>query len=36
MNMQAAALAEAHLPDEQTSAFARDAIDDLSQRPKRL
>ena len=30
------ALAEAHLPDEQTSAFARDAIGDLSQRPKRL
>jgi dimethylhistidine N-methyltransferase len=36
MNMHATALAEAHLPDEQTSAFARDAIDDLSQRPKRL
>src|ERR1700752_936494 len=29
-------LTHAHLPDEQTSAFARDAIDDLSQRPKRL
>ena len=36
MNVHATALAEAHLPDEQTTAFARDAIDDLSQRPKRL
>lgn len=36
MNMHATALSEAHLPDEQTSAFARDAIDDLSQHPKRL
>src|SRR6201985_2961378 len=36
MNVHATALAEAHLPDEQTSAFARDAIGDLSQRPKRL
>src|SRR3954471_10334493 len=36
MNVHASALAEAHLPDEQTTAFARDAIDDLSQRPKRL
>src|ERR1700730_6536689 len=36
MNVHATALAHAHLPDEQTSAFARDAIDDLSQRPKRL
>ncbi len=36
MNVHAAALAEAHLPDEQTSAFARDAIEDLSQHPKRL
>jgi dimethylhistidine N-methyltransferase len=36
MNVHAATLAEAHLPDEQTSAFARDAIDNLSQRPKRL
>ena len=36
MNVHAPALAEAHLPDEQTTAFARDAIDDLSQRPKRL
>jgi dimethylhistidine N-methyltransferase len=36
MNVHATALADAHLPDEQTSAFARDAIDDLSQHPKRL
>lgn len=36
MNVHASALAEAHLPDEQTSAFAREAIGDLSQRPKRL
>src|SRR5581483_11716944 len=36
MNMHAPALADAHLPDEQTSAFARDAVDDLSQHPKRL
>ena len=36
MNMHATALADAHLPDEQTSAFARDAIGDLSQQPKRL
>ena len=36
MNVHAPALAEAHLPDEQTTAFARDAIDDLSQQPKRL
>ena len=36
MNMHAPALADAHLPDEQTSAFARDAIGDLSQHPKRL
>jgi dimethylhistidine N-methyltransferase len=35
MNVHAA-LTNAHLPDEQTSAFARDAIDDLSQHPKRL
>jgi dimethylhistidine N-methyltransferase len=34
--MHATALADAHLPDEQTTVFARDAIDDLSQRPKRL
>src|SRR5215470_383358 len=36
MNVHAPALAHAHLPDEQTSAFARDAIGDLSQQPKRL
>jgi dimethylhistidine N-methyltransferase len=36
MNMHATALADAHLPDQQTTAFARDAIDDLSQRPKKL
>jgi dimethylhistidine N-methyltransferase len=36
MNVHASALADAHLPDEQTSAFARDAIGDLSQHPKRL
>jgi dimethylhistidine N-methyltransferase len=36
MTVYASALAEAHLPDEQTSTFAREAIGDLSQRPKRL
>jgi dimethylhistidine N-methyltransferase len=36
MNIHAGALAGAHLPDEQTSTFAREAIGDLSQRPKRL
>ena len=36
MNVHASALAEAHLPDLQTSVFAREAIGDLSQRPKRL
>jgi dimethylhistidine N-methyltransferase len=36
MNVHATALADAHLPDEQTSSFARDAIEDLSQQPKRL
>ena len=36
MNVHAAALAKAHRLDEQTSAFARDVIDDLSQHPKRL
>ena len=36
MSVHAPALAHAHLPDEQTCAFARDAIDDLSQHPKRL
>lgn len=36
MNVHASALAEAHLPDEQTTSFARDAIEGLSQYPKRL
>jgi dimethylhistidine N-methyltransferase len=36
MNVHAAGLAKAHRFDEQTSAFARDVIDDLSQHPKRL
>jgi dimethylhistidine N-methyltransferase len=36
MNVHATALAHAHLPDPQTSAFARDAVEDLSQSPKRL
>ncbi|MDE2379650.1 L-histidine N(alpha)-methyltransferase [Bradyrhizobium sp.] len=36
MNVHASALAEAHLPDEQTTAFARDAVEALSQQPKRL
>src|ERR1700692_1523719 len=36
MNVHAAALAKAHRFDEQTSAFARDVIEDLSQHPKRL
>ena len=36
MNVHAAALAKAHRFDEQTSAFAGDVIDDLSQHPKRL
>src|SRR6201989_959573 len=36
MSVHAPALADAHLPDEQTSAFAREAIGDLSQHPKRL
>ena len=34
MNVHAA-LADAHLPDEHTTAFARDVIEDLSQQPKR-
>ena len=34
MNVHAAALAKAHRLDEQTSAFAGDVIDDLSQHPK--
>ena len=36
MNVHAPALADAHLPDEQTSTFARDAVGDLSQHQKRL
>jgi dimethylhistidine N-methyltransferase len=36
MNVHAAALAKAHRFNEQTSAFAGDVIDDLSQHPKRL
>jgi dimethylhistidine N-methyltransferase len=36
MNVHAAALGQAHRFDEQTSAFARDVVDDLSQHPKRL
>ena len=37
MNVHAAALAKAHrFDDDQTSAFARDVLDDLSQHPKRL
>src|SRR5450755_3036866 len=36
MNVHAAAVTEAHRFDEQTSAFARDVIEDLSQQPKRL
>src|SRR3974390_3465779 len=36
MNVHAPALAHAHLPDELTMAFARDAVGDLSQHPKRL
>jgi dimethylhistidine N-methyltransferase len=36
MNMHAAALAKAHPLDEETSAFGRDVIGDLSQHPKRL
>jgi dimethylhistidine N-methyltransferase len=36
MNMHAAALAKAHRFDEQTSTFASDVIDGLSQHPKQL
>jgi L-histidine Nalpha-methyltransferase len=36
MNVHAAALAKAHRFDEQTTAFAGDVIDDLSQHPKKL
>src|SRR3569833_305590 len=36
MNVHAPALANAHLPDEQTSAFAKEVIADLAHQPKRL
>src|SRR6202035_591731 len=36
MNVHATALAKAHQFDQQTSAFAGDVLDDLSQHPKRL
>jgi dimethylhistidine N-methyltransferase len=36
MNVHASALAKAHRFDEQTSVFAGDVIDNLSQQPKRL
>jgi dimethylhistidine N-methyltransferase len=36
MNVHAPALAKAHLRDDQTSAFADEVIEDLSQHPKRL
>jgi dimethylhistidine N-methyltransferase len=36
MNVHAPVLAKAHGFDEQTAAFARDVIEDLSQHPKRL
>ena len=36
MNVHAAALAKAHRFDEQTSTFAHDVIEGLSQQPKRL
>ena len=36
MNVHAAALAKAHRVEEQTSAFASDVLDGLSQHPKRL
>src|ERR1700682_3426668 len=36
MNVHALALAKAHRFDEQTSAFAGEVLEDLSQRPKRL
>src|SRR6201982_2311128 len=36
MNVHAAALADAHLADEQTGAFARETVQELSQHPKRL
>ncbi|MGJ4942892.1 L-histidine N(alpha)-methyltransferase [Bradyrhizobium sp. HKCCYLS1011] len=36
MSLHMSALANAHLPDEQTSAFARDVVAGLSDQPKRL
>ena len=36
MNVHASALAEAHLPDQETTSFAREAIADLSRSRKRL
>src|SRR6202171_922109 len=36
MNVHAAALAKAHRFDEQTSAFASDVLEGLSQQPKQL
>jgi len=36
MNVHAPALANAHLPDQQTTAFAQDVVADLAQHPKRL
>src|SRR6201982_2502268 len=36
MNVHAAALADAHLADEQTGAFARETVQELSQPPQRL
>ena len=36
MNVHATALAKAHRFDEQTSAFAADVLEGLSQQPKRL
>src|ERR1700730_7737497 len=36
MHVHAAALAQTHRFDEQTSAFAQDVIEGLSQQPKRL
>ncbi len=36
MNVHAAAVVKAHPSDQQTSVFARDVVEDLSQHPKRL
>src|SRR4051794_41862241 len=36
MNVHASALSNAHLPDDTTSAFAKDAVAGLSQQPKQL